>query len=245
MALKWQRRKAGAADGASARAEATAGSAATQAAPSDERLIAYKLCSLLLQYPDSDLLSAGDDLREAVAGLPRSCADAAAALDRFLDWWLGTDPLEVTRHYVETLDLNKRSGLYLTFYSDGDKRQRGAALLRLKQMYRSAGLPLEGSDELPDYLPVMLEFAAFAPDGRGEIVLREHRAALELVRLSLRDLASPYAELLEAVCLTLGELPARDRSLVGRLVAAGPPSEAVGLEPFAPPEVMPVAEARR
>src|SRR5690606_8172277 len=100
----------------------------------------------------------------------------------------------VARHYVETLDLNKRAGLYLTFYTDGDKRQRGAALLRLKQLYRAAGLPLEGADELPDYLPVMLEFAAAAPDGRGEIVLREHRAALELVRLSLRDLASPYAD---------------------------------------------------
>lgn len=205
----------------------------------------YKLCSLLLQYPDEELLAAGDDFREAVDDLPRSSADAAAALDRFLDWWLGCDPIEVCRHYVETLDLNKRSGLYMTFYSDGDKRQRGAALLRLKQMYRSAGLPLEGSGELPDYLPVMLEFAAAAPDGRGEIVLREHRAALELVRLSLRDLGSPYAEVLDAVCLTLGDASPAERSLVARLAANGPPRELVGLEPFAPPEVMPTTGARR
>src|SRR5690606_32136392 len=102
------------------------------------RHVIYKLCSLLLQYPDEELLAAGDDFREAVDDLPRSSADAATALDRFLDWWLGCDPIEVCRHYVETLDLNKRSGLYMTFYSDGDKRQRGAALLRLKQMYRSA-----------------------------------------------------------------------------------------------------------
>jgi nitrate reductase delta subunit len=91
----------------------------------------------------------------------------------------------------------------------------------------------------------MLEFAAAAPEGRGEIVLREHRAALELVRLSLRDLDSPYADVLDAVCETVGAASPAERALVGKLAASGPPQELVGLEPFAPPEVMPSAEARR
>lgn len=204
---------------------------------------AYKLCSLLLQYPDAELLAAHGDIRAAVAELPRS--GAVASLECFLDWWDRTDPLAVAQHYVEAIDLHKRSGLYLTFYSEGDRRERGSALLRLKRLYRAAGLPLEGTSELPDYLPVMLEFAAAAPGGRGEIVLREHRAALELVRLSLRDLASPYADVLDAVCHTLGAPSAAERALAGRLAASGPPQELVGLEPFAPPEVMPSAEARR
>lgn len=203
----------------------------------------YKLSSLLLQYPDEELLGARGELRDAVDALPRSAA--AEALERFLDWWDGADPIAVAQHYVQTIDLHKRSGLYLTFYSDGDKRERGSALLRLKQLYRSAGLPLEGTSELPDYLPVMLEFAADAPEGRGEIVLREHRAALELVRLSLRDLDSPYAEVLNAVCDTLGAASPAERALALKLAASGPPQELVGLEPFAPPEVMPSAEARR
>jgi nitrate reductase delta subunit len=197
----------------------------------------YRLGSLLLQYPDEPLWAARDEIARAVDALPRS--DAAAAQRRFLEWWTGTEHDEIAAHYVETFDLNKRSGLYLTFYSDGDKRERGAALLRLKRLYRAAGLPLEGTEELPDFLPVMLEFAALAPDGRGEIVLREHRAALELVRLSLRELASPYEGVLEAVCDTLGAPSALERATVGRLAAAGPPQELVGLEPFAPPEVMP------
>jgi nitrate reductase delta subunit len=132
----------------------------------------------------------------------------------------------------------------VTFYGEGDKRTRGAALLRLKRMYRSAGLPLAGS-ELPDYLPAMLEFAASASDGRGQIVLREHRAALELLRLSLRDRGTAYADVLEAVHHTLGELSAAARARAIGLAAGGPPQELVGLEPFAPPEVMPSAEARR
>ena len=202
----------------------------------------YALCSLLLRYPDAELLRARGEIGAAVAALGRS--PAAAALGRFLAWWDRTEPVAIAQHYVETIDLNKRSGLYLTFYSDGDKRERGSALVRLKRLYRAAGLPLEGT-ELPDYLPVMLEFAATAPRGRGEVVLLEHRASLELVRLSLRDLASPYVELLDATCETLGAASATERARAAAIAAAGPPQELVGLEPFAPPEVMPGAEARR
>jgi nitrate reductase delta subunit len=202
----------------------------------------YKLSSLCLQYPDEELLDAREELAAAVAELPASAA--SEALGRFCAWWSASDPLDLQRTYVETFDLEKRCGLYMSFVGEGDRRQRGAALLRLKRLYRSAGLPLEGS-ELPDFLPVMLEFAAAAPDRRGEIVLREHRAAIELLREALRDRESPYAEILEAVCATLGEAPAVDRAKAAALAAAGPPSELVGLEPFAPPEVMPSAEARR
>ncbi len=208
----------------------------------EDHAIVYKLCSLLLQYPDDELLGAAGELRDAVRGLPRS--RAADALGEFLDWWTGCDPLALAEHYVQSFDLDKRSGLYLTFYGKGDRRERGMALVRLKQMYRACGLPLEGS-ELPDYLPVMLEFAAAAPAGRGELVLREHRPALELVRLSLQEREDPYARVLDAVCFTLGQASAADLASVGRLIGEGPPQELVGLEPFAPPDVMPELEARR
>jgi len=202
----------------------------------------FKLCSLLLSYPDQELIAQRRSLAGHVAEVepPR----ARAALERFCSWWAGADPAALQQHYVQTIDLDRRCSLYLTFYGEGDKRTRGAALLRLKRMYRAAGLPLAGS-ELPDYLPAMLEFAADAPDGRGEIALREHRAAIELLRLSLRDRDTPYAELLEAVHHLLGEIPAVDRAKAIALAASGPPQELVGLEPFAPPEVMPTAEARR
>jgi nitrate reductase molybdenum cofactor assembly chaperone NarJ/NarW len=202
----------------------------------------HKLCSLLLQYPDQELLDARVELSTAVRELPAT--PARDALQRFCAWWGSEDPLALQQHYVETFDLDKRCGLYLGFYGEGDRRERGSALLRLKRLYRAAGLPLEGT-ELPDYLPVMLEFAAAAPSGRGSIVLREHRAALELVRASLRERQTPYADVLEAVCVTVGEISAADRARGVKLAASGPPQELVGLEPFAPPEVMPSAEARR
>jgi nitrate reductase molybdenum cofactor assembly chaperone NarJ/NarW len=184
----------------------------------------YKLCSLLLQYPDEELLAARAEL-SAAAGVP--------ALEEFCRWWRSEDPLALQQHYVETFDLDKRCSLYLSYYGEGDTRKRGPALLRLKRLYRAAGLPLEGS-ELPDFLPVMLEFAATAPDGQmGSFVLREHRAALELLQASLRDRGSPYAGVLDAVCDAVGKPSASDRARAASIAAEGPPQEMVGLEPYA------------
>ena len=208
----------------------------------EHRSTVYKVCSLLLSYPDGELLSARDLLTGAVAELP--ACPARESLERFCAWWRGSDSLALEQGYVATFDLDKRCGLYLTFYGEGDRRDRGMALLRLRQLYRAAGFPQEGR-ELPDFLPVMLEFASCAHGGRGELVLREHRAALELVRLSLREQHSPYAHVLDAVCEQVGALSAGERLGLDRLIAQGPPQELVGLEPFTPPEVMPSTGARR
>ncbi|HEX5192622.1 MAG TPA: nitrate reductase molybdenum cofactor assembly chaperone [Solirubrobacteraceae bacterium] len=201
----------------------------------------YKLCSLLLCYPDDELVDARGELAQACADADPP--DAARALARFCEWWAAEDPLSLQQHYVETFDLHKRCSLYLSFYDEGDRRARGSALLRLKRLYRAAGLPLEGS-ELPDYLPVMLEFAAAAPGNRGEIVLREHRAGLELLRAALHRRKSPYAGVLDGVCVTIGEPSAADRARALKLAAAGPPNELVGLEPAMPPTLAPSGGAK-
>ena len=129
----------------------------------------------------------------------------------FLSWLRATPPAEVAQHYVTTFDLRRRCALYLTYYRYGDTRKRGMAMLTFKAAYRSAGF--EPSDsELPDYLPMVLDFAALAP--RGETLLRAHRADLELLRRALREAASPYADLIEAVCAQLPGLGKRDLALV-------------------------------
>ena len=113
----------------------------------------------------------------------------------------------------------------MTFYSHGDRRERGLVLLRLKKLYRAAGLPPDEA-ELPDYLPLMLEFAAAADPERGDLVLREHRPALEVIRLSLHDRQSPYGCVLDAVCELVGGLSAAERLSLDRLLAQGPPQGA-------------------
>lgn len=188
----------------------------------------WALLSLLLRYPDERVIAA----REDVAALP--AGPVRASLERFVAEWTGPR----AERYVETFDLRRRTSLHLTWYAHGDTRGRGMALLRLKKLYRAAGLPLDCA-ELPDHLTVMLAFAALAPPGHGEALLAEHRPALELLRLSLRDLGSPYAHVLDAVAACLPALAVSDRAEVARLAREGPPDEAVGLEPFAPGDVMP------
>jgi nitrate reductase delta subunit len=207
-----------------------------------ERASAYKLCSLALQYPDDELVAGRDELAAAVAELP--VGQASDALGVFFTWFAQTPALELAQHYVRTFDLHKRTGLYLTFYSLGDRRERGLALLRMKKLYRAAGLEVKGH-ELPDYLPLMLEFAVAATPEHGDLVLREHRPALEVIRVSLHDQESPYRHVLDAVCELVGGLSASERLSLDRLLAQGPPQELVGLEPFAPPEFMPSVGARR
>ena len=189
----------------------------------------YKLASVLLQYPTRALFDGLDELDAAARSAPRAARGHLAA---FLAWLRATPPHEVAQHYVETFDLRRRSALYLTYYRHGDTRRRGMALLAFKTAYRAAGLEPAG-DELPDYLPVVLDFAAVAP--AGEELLRRHRADLELLRRALREVGTPYARLVDAVCAQLPRLGRRDLLRVRAAEQQGPPAEDVGLEPFAPP----------
>jgi nitrate reductase delta subunit len=197
--------------------------------------VPWALLSFLLRYPDPGVAAARDDIAGEVSALP--AGPVRDALERFLAGWTG-DQTALAARYVETFDLRRRASLYLTYYEHGDTRERGTALLRLKKLYRAAGLPMNSS-ELPDHLTVMLAFAALAPAGHGEALLAEHRPAIELLRLSLHDLSSPYANVLDAIAAGLPALNVTERSEVARLAREGPPEEAVGLEPYGPPEAMP------
>jgi nitrate reductase delta subunit len=198
---------------------------------------AWQAQSLLLGYPDEQLLARLDLLTRVADALP---APAGTPIRRFLQHLRDTPPAAAAADYVATFDHRKRCCLYLTYYAHGDTRKRGMALLRLKQTYAAAGLRLT-DEELPDHLAEVLEFAAAHPD-QGRDLLIEHRAGLELLRLALRDARSPWADVLESVSATLPPLGGDERAAVARLAAAGPPAEEVGLAPFAPPEYMPLSE---
>ena len=184
---------------------------------------------MLLQYPTIALF---DGL--GLLGRGGQCGAQAPGTVRDIPGWLSrTPPDTVARHYVETFDLRRRCALYLTYYRYGDTRKRGMAMLTFKAAYRAAGFEPYGTAELPDYLPLVLDFAALHP--RGEKLLRAHRADLELLLRALRDAPSPYADVIEAVCAQLPALRRPDQALVRRFWESGPPAEEVGLEPFAPP----------
>lgn len=205
--------------------------------PPDQLTIVWQSVSLLLDYPDQDLLGRADLIRSASHRVPTAIGDSLRAHLYHLE----STPLpELQADYVETFDTRRRCNLFLTYFAHGDTRKRGMALLRFKQTYLRAGFELDDA-ELPDHLCVVLEFAATVDQGLGRDLMLDHRAGLELLRISLRDLASPWANLIDAVTATLPPLRGEERDAVRRLAAEGPPEEEVGLAPFANPQFSPGA----
>ncbi|MGW1593758.1 nitrate reductase molybdenum cofactor assembly chaperone [Streptomyces sp. NPDC002343] len=193
------------------------------------RPVVLQAASLLLGYPDQDWPGRLSTVR---AALESSSGDRTGLLLRFCGRVEGTDPLALAARYVATFDRSRRRCLYLTYYTDGDTRRRGTALARLKALYREHGWqPAE--DELPDFLPLLLEFAARVPEA-GTPLLTGHRPALELLRFALAAYRSPYEDVVEAVCRTLPGPRPQSREAALRLARTGPPAETVGLLPYPP-----------
>jgi nitrate reductase delta subunit len=186
------------------------------------------LLSVLLRYPDDELLAGLGELEDAAAALPRG---ARRPVERLLAWLRETPPGAARAEYVRSFDFDRRAALHVTYHLHGDTRRRGLELVRLKRRYADAGLPM-ADGELPDYLPAVLEFAALRPD-EGRALLAELRVGIELVRAALERSGSPWADALEALCAGLPRPSARQLDEARRLAEEGPPAELVGLEAFA------------
>ena len=190
---------------------------------------AWQSASLLLDYPDPGLVEVLTLLDRVAAGLPREVAEPL----RRTTTALGTADLhELECSYVETFDTTRRNSLFLTYFAHGDTRKRGMALLRFRQTYQASGYR-DSPDELPDHLCVVLEYAAGIDRQGGRQLLLDHRAGLEVLRLSLVEAGSPWAGAVEAVCATLPPLRGDETEAIRRLAAEGPPDEEVGLSPYA------------
>ena len=199
----------------------------------------WRVASALLRYPDEELLSALPSIREAVE---QSKIPSRREITALIDKWQSQRSLELQEQYVTTFDLAKRCALHVTWFQYGDQRQRGMVLLKLKRRYMEFDLmPLES--ELPDWLPLMLEFAAAAPSPEGVSLLQEWRAAIELIRRALDEDDSPYLVLLDAIAATLPKLGSNLREAVDRLIEEGPPGDEVGLEPYGPDNEIPAGFA--
>jgi nitrate reductase delta subunit len=190
----------------------------------------WQVASLLLDYPDD-----GQRLDVVEQVLPHLPDAVAEPLGRFLAHRRTTTLHQLQAEYVETFDTRRRCALYLTYFLHGDTRKRGMALLRFKQTYRAAGLDMDDQRELPDHLSVVLEFGATADLTAARELLLDHRAGLEVLRLSLEGLGSPYADVITAVCATLPPIDGDGLEAVRRLAEQGPPDEEVGMTPYGTP----------
>lgn len=188
----------------------------------------WQAASLLLAYPDEQRDERLDTVETLLTHIDGT---AGELLGRTLAALRAADPLAAASDYVETFDMRRRSTMYLTYWTAGDTRNRGREMLVFANAYRDAGVEPPGS-EAPDYLPVLLEFAATVDPDAGRRLLTEHRVPVDVLLQALTEAQSPYAHTVAAVCATLPAVTDQDVQRARRLAESGPPAEAVGLQPF-------------
>lgn len=200
--------------------------------------VLYLAAAWCLSYPDEYLLGKVPLMRAALAEFPGAVADFQEVLAS-----LESTPLMQSQaHYVREFDLSRRHALHLTYWTDGDTRRRGEVLGSFKKAYRQSEILVDTHGELPDYLPMVLEYAARVDLAAGRELLTRYRPSLEMLRLGLLRDGLPHARILQAICTTLPGKSPSDEQAVMRMAGYGPPAEAVGLDPY-DPRLLPVREA--
>jgi nitrate reductase delta subunit len=202
----------------------------------DERAATHMAASILLDYPHEEHRARFPAVAAVVESLPEPIRDAFRGFLAAAD---GMNQRELEAHFTSIFDQKRKCSPYLTHYTTGDTRKRGMALVRFIHAYRAAGWEVEPG-ELPDYLPTVLEFSARSGSPIAGDLIAVHREGIQVLRAALETFESPYALVLDAICLSIPEMDDEARARYMILINEGPPAELVGLtylgslKPFAP-----------
>lgn len=159
-----------------------------------------KLIAVLLDYPADELWAHGDELRAAIDD-PALSAPRRAALRGFVDGLLASEPMQAQERWLELFDRGRAMSLLLFEHIHGESRDRGQAMVDLISTYRGHGFEL-GVKQLPDYLPVVLEYLSLRPVEEVRDWLSHVAHVLELLAARAQERGSDYAALLETLVET-------------------------------------------
>lgn len=163
-----------------------------------------RACALLIGYPDAGLRGLLPQIAQAVRDEAALSASRLAELDALIELLQRQDAIEAEAAYVELFDRGRSTSLHLFEHVHGDSRDRGPAMIDLAQTYEKAGLHL-GPAELPDYLPVVLEFASTQPPKEARAFLAEMTHILNALFTALVKRDSRYASVIGALIELAGE----------------------------------------
>ena len=166
--------------------------------------VSLRVFARLLSYPDAELRAQLGDLRTALQAEKAVPSSRLGELDRLIANLQQGDVLETEAQYVELFDRGRATSLHLFEHVHGDSRDRGPAMIDLAQTYEKAGLYLAPS-ELPDYLPVVLEFVSTQPPKEARAFLGEMAHIFNAIFNALQQRQSAYACVLGALIELAGE----------------------------------------
>nr|WP_315302173.1 nitrate reductase molybdenum cofactor assembly chaperone [Raoultella terrigena] len=159
-------------------------------------MIELVIVSRLLEYPDAALWQHQQEILEALASSEKLVAEDARKLGDFLRYLTARDLLDAQADYSELFDRGRATSLLLFEHVHGESRDRGQAMVDLMAQYERHGLELD-SNELPDHLPLYLEYLAQLPEGEAIAGLKDVAPILGLLSARLQQRESRYAALFE------------------------------------------------
>lgn len=166
----------------------------------------FKAFSALLSYPSEDMRRALPEISDVIKGSPlvepRERRDLLDLIEE-----LGRDELlDAEERYVDLFDRGRALSLHLFEHLHGESRDRGEAMVELKLLYEKAGFELSVR-ELPDYLPVVLEYLSCRNLDEAREMLADCAHILTTIGRSLIARRSRYAAVLQALIIIAGESP--------------------------------------
>jgi len=167
-------------------------------------MLTLKVLSLLLCYPEAEMLDALDQMSAVVTGenlLPETDKNAVLAL---IDSFRNQDLLELQENYVALFDRGRYLSLHIFEHVHGESRDRGQAMVNLMQMYESHGFAIDAR-ELPDYLPLFLEFLSQQTPEEAAQLLNDAMPVLSLLGARLAERGSVFHAIFDALAGFAGE----------------------------------------
>lgn len=168
----------------------------------------HRIVSALFAYPDATLRAALPEIAAAIATADDITTAERASLGGFVAQLTVSDPISAEEDYVRTFDMVPEHSLHLTHHLIGEDKNRGPALIDLTEFYKEHGIEIV-EKELPDYLPLMLEFISLLEVEEGAQFLSRWNKVLRQLHANLAEAGSPYAKLLSLIearsCLAVAD----------------------------------------
>lgn len=161
-------------------------------------MISFKALGALLDYPTIELQQAADEIEQALLEERVIATESIDGVRAFIQRLRTTDIMDLQEYWVSLFDRSKRLALHLYEHCHGESRDRGQAMVNLALTYRMNGYEMNAA-EMPDYLPLFLEFLSQVPDAPARRYLADAVEIVEAVRIRLEERDSTYAALLEAL----------------------------------------------
>ncbi len=167
-------------------------------------IVTWKALGALLSYPSAELVAALPEIAAILDREPRLDRPMRGALDALIAWLARVDLLDAEENYVALFDRGRATSLHLFEHVHGDSRARGQAMVELQALYAKAGLK-PSVNELPDYLPMMLEYLSLREETEVKDMLGDCAHIVRAIGQALVDRDSGYGAVAAAILALVGE----------------------------------------